>query len=279
MNRVRANQIVSKALQTRKKFLNVGANVPICPFNLAETMGFDVRFVKIASFEGMYLADEGIILISAERPEGRKAFTCAHELGHHVLRHGTVIDEIIASGSEKNIEQEADFFAGMLLMPSSAIRRAGKLMGIDFNALSSEQAYILSKYMGVSLDGLITHIYFNLGLITQASYKKLKSNSIPSIKINLLSRATSNEVFVVGEWWTEKAIDVVVGDYLLVDNSYHIEGQAIIETVDEAGMRIIQADQPGIAKISSDKGWSAFVRVSRKNFSGMYQYRHEEDVE
>ena len=107
MNKVRANQIVAKALQTRKKFLNAGANSPICPYNLAEAMGFDIRFVNIPSFEGMYLADDGVILISADRPEGRKRFTCAHEIGHHVLGHGTVIDEIIGSGPDKEIEKEA----------------------------------------------------------------------------------------------------------------------------------------------------------------------------
>ncbi len=110
MNKVRANQIAAKALQIRKNYLYAGPSIPICPFNLAEAMGFDVRFVKISSFEGMYLSDKLIILIGAERPEGRKNFTCAHEIGHHVLGHGTVIDEVLNVTPDKVIEQEADFF-------------------------------------------------------------------------------------------------------------------------------------------------------------------------
>ncbi len=69
IKKIRANQIAIQALRTRK-YLSVNANSPICPYNLADAMGFDIRFVKISSFEGMYLADENMILVSAERPEG-----------------------------------------------------------------------------------------------------------------------------------------------------------------------------------------------------------------
>ncbi len=150
IKKIRANQIAAQALRTRKKYLSATANIPICPYNLADAMGFDIRFVKISSFEGMYLADESMILVSAERPEGRKRFTCAHELGHHVLGHGTKIDEIINSGSNKAIEQEADFFAAMLLMPLSVVKRAAHDIGINFDFVSHEQIYVLSKYLGVS---------------------------------------------------------------------------------------------------------------------------------
>ena len=69
IKKIRANQIAIQALRTRK-YLSATANSPICPYNLADAMGFDIRFVKISSFEGMYLADENMILVSAERPEG-----------------------------------------------------------------------------------------------------------------------------------------------------------------------------------------------------------------
>jgi len=274
-----ANQIAAKALQTRKKFLGIEAHLPICPFNLAEAMGFDVRFVKISSFEGMYLADEGMILVAAERPEGRKRFTCAHEIGHHVLGHGTVIDEIIESGSDKEIEQEADFFGSMLLMPSSAVKRGASALVIDFADPAPEDLYILSRYLGVSYAGLVTQLYFNLKSISNSSYQSLKAASVKSIKNVIYGEHAGGELFVVGGWWKEKSIDMVAGDFIVSGNQLSIEGDAVSLVAGGPDKHILRAEKPGIAKITDASGWSSFVRVSRKGYSGMNQYRHDEEVE
>jgi Zn-dependent peptidase ImmA (M78 family) len=279
LNRVRANQIVAKALQTRKKFLSVEAHIPICPFNLAEAMGIDIRFVKISSFEGMYLADEGMILIASERPEGRKRFTCAHEIGHHVLGHGTVIDEIIESGSDKEIEKEADFFGSMLLMPSSAVKRAAGVISFDFAHPAPSGLYILSRYLGTSYVGLVTQLYFNLKCISGTAYQSLKSVPVRSIKNSIYPDHGGGEIFVVGDWWKEKSIDLVVGDFIVASYDLDIEGEAVSVVTSKPGQQALVAKKPGIAKITDANGWSAFVRVSRKGYSGMNQYRHEEEVE
>lgn len=279
MNKVRANQIASKALQTRKKFLGVDAHMPICPFNLAEAMGFDVRFVAISSFEGMYLADEGMILVAAERPEGRKRFTCAHEIGHHILGHGTVIDEIIESGSDKDIEKEADFFASILLMPSSAVKRAASAIGIDFASPKSADIYILSRYLGTSYMALRTHLHLNLNCINSQTYRSLKATSVKSIKNMVYSGHEGGELFVIGDWWKEKSIDMVVGDQIVSGHELEIEGEAVSLVLGKPGKQVVRAEKPGIAKITDINDWSAFVRVSRKGYSGMNQYRHEEEVE
>lgn len=279
MNKVRANQIAAKALQTRKKFLGVDAHLPICPFNLAEAMGFDVRFVAISSFEGMYLTDVGMVLIAAERPEGRKRFTCAHEIGHHILGHGTVIDEIIESGSDKEIEREADFFAAMLLMPSSAVKRAAGAVGIDFTSPAPADLYVLAGYLGVSYVGLVTQLYFNLKCISGTAYQSLKKVTVKSLKSAIYSDHEGGELFVVGDWWKEKSIDMVAGDFIVSGQDLAIEGEAVSLAAGEAGKQILRAEQPGIAKITDANGWSAFVRVSRKGYAGMNQYRHEEEVE
>lgn len=259
--------------------MGVGASTPICPFNLAEAMGLDIRFVKIASFEGMYLADSGVVLISAERPEGRKNFTCAHELGHHILGHGTVIDEIIESGSDKEIELEADFFASMILMPASAVLRAIKDIAIDIDNVLPEQIYILSKYMGVSFRAMITQLHFNLRLISWSKYSQLKKESLPQIKNNLLHGRTKAEVIVVGDWWTERAVDAVEGDFVVCDKGTEVEGLALNLLSNNDQKNIYQAIMPGIAKITNREDWSVFVRVSKPNYVGMYQFRHEEEIE
>ena len=77
------------ALRTRNK---AGATLgqAICVYDLAEHLGIEVRFLDIPSMEGFYSKNPGpLILLSTLRPAGRRVFTCAHELGHHVLGHGT----------------------------------------------------------------------------------------------------------------------------------------------------------------------------------------------
>lgn len=110
MNKARANEIALKALKVRKKFLGIGVHLPVCPYMLCDAIGLDLRFVKIPSFEGMYFANQKLVLISSDRPEGRKRFSCAHEIAHHILEHGTIIDEIISQGSNKQEEGGGGFF-------------------------------------------------------------------------------------------------------------------------------------------------------------------------
>lgn len=279
MNRIRANQIAKKALQTRLQYLGAKPSAPICPFNLAEAMGFDVRFVKIASFEGMYLADDFVVLIGAERPEGRKNFTCAHEIGHHVLGHGTVIDEIIESGSDKEIEREADFFGGMLLMPESLIRRIAKDLQIDFLNPDPNKLYIASRYIGASFTALVTHLYFNLKLIDYATYQSIRKSDVSAIKRRLSGEKINGDVFVIGNWWRDKAINLCVGDLIISQDKCEIEGNAIVLIDGEKESQKIVATEPGFSKIVTPDGWSAYIRVCRKDYVGMNQYRFEEDVE
>lgn len=279
MNKVRANQIAAKALQTRRNYLYVAPNVPICPFNLAEAMGFDVRFVDIPSLEGMYLADDLTILIGSLRPEGRKNFTCAHEIGHHILGHGTAIDEILNALPDKTIEQEADFFAAMLLMPLSAVRKLSCEIVLDFDNPSETKIYFVSRCLGVSYLALVTQLYQVLNLISYPDYMKLKQATVSSIKERILGCKVSDEIFLVGSWWKEKAIDVTMGDLLLSASSLIVEGSTISTHGKLNGRYIFRAGKAGIAKISDGNALNLFVRVSREHFSGLNQYRYLEEEE
>ena len=279
MNKVKANQIATKALQIRKNYLYAGPNIPICPFNLAEAIGLHVRFVKISSFEGMYLADELTILVSAERPEGRKNFTCAHEIGHHVLGHGTVIDEILSVPPDKAIEQEADFFAAMLLMPLSAVRKLSREMDLNFDDPDETKIYFASRCLGVSYLALVTQLYQILKLISYSDYTNLKKAKVSSIKERIIKCIISDDIFLVGGWWKEKAIDVTVGDLLLSESPLIIEGSAITTHEKLDGKYVIRAGRAGISRISDGKNLNLFVRVSRKYFAGLNQYRYLKEEE
>jgi len=277
MDKIRGAQVTAKALKTRKEILGIAPHLPICPYALCEAMGFDLRFVNIPSFEGMYVANRNLILISAERPEGRKRFTCAHEVGHHVLGHGTVIDEILECGEDGQEEEEADFFASMLLMPSSAISRCLMRYNVPANDLTPKDCYILSKYFGVSYQSFITHIFSNIRLINYRHYQTLKKGKLPEIRFELSGLDTKQQIFSIGEWWDEKALELEVGDYIVSDQVLSVDGPDILET-EEMLKNTYRATAPGITRVYNDS-WSSFVKISRHKFQGFYQYKYEEEEE
>jgi hypothetical protein len=68
----------AKAIKMRQS-LGIGILAPICPYDLAEQLGVEVRFVDITSMEGMYFKTSNPhILLSSHRPPGRQAFNCSH---------------------------------------------------------------------------------------------------------------------------------------------------------------------------------------------------------
>ena len=241
-------------------------------------MGIDVRFVKVPSFEGMYLSNQETILIGSDRPEGRKRFTCAHEIGHHVLGHGTSIDEITENGSDEKEEKEADFFATMLLMPTSLVSATANLMSIDLIEPSETDIYSMAAYFGVSYSGVLTHLYFNVGKISNDTYRKLLREKVSVIKKKLYAQHLSGDIHVVdNRWWREKAVDCVVGDIIVVPKDYDLEGSSISKQSKNQSSFTFKAEKVGISKISNREGWSAFVRVSNVKYVGLSRYRYEED--
>ena len=125
--RALATRAMQAAIETRAK-AELDQHGPICIYGLCEMLGVTVRFNNI-NMEGMY--QRGMpprIHLSARRPLPRRAYNCAHELGHHVFGHGTSIDELREDAKEHPWENSkeflADTFAGFTLMPIIGLRRA-----------------------------------------------------------------------------------------------------------------------------------------------------------
>ena len=82
--RALATQAMQAAIASRAK-AKLDQHGPICIYGLCETLGVTVRFNNI-NMEGMYQRGAPPrIHLSARRPLPRRAYNCAHELGHHVL--------------------------------------------------------------------------------------------------------------------------------------------------------------------------------------------------
>src|SRR5205823_1016915 len=141
------------ALRVRQS-AGLGMWTPICVYDIAEKFGIEVRFVDISSMEGMYCKNTTpLILVSSLRPAGRQTFTCGHEIGHHVYKHGTRIDEIVGRlNAKSHFDPEeflADCFAGFLLMPKSAVNRAFAIRGWEIGSCTPLQLYTIAGLFGV----------------------------------------------------------------------------------------------------------------------------------
>ena len=252
----------------------------ICVCDLAERLGIEVRFTDLPSMEGMYCREPGpTIILSSLRPIGRRSFTCAHELGHHSSGDGTRIDQLVGNQNHSNVDPEefaADCFAGALLMPKMAVRRAFNLRHWDIRVCTPGQIYSISNYFGVGYTTLIHHMRSGLQLLSQThAAKPLRANR-GQAQTEALGWQSRDKVWVVDSLWTGRPIDVESGDFILVRDQVVLEGDCVVQVRDTSEGKLIQADRSGIGKLSADSGWSAFVRVSKAGFVGRGIYRHFE---
>jgi Zn-dependent peptidase ImmA (M78 family) len=272
---------MQKALALRKK-QGYSFHVPICIFDFVKKIGIDVRFVCIPTLEGIYSNDPLTIIISSLRPAGRQKYTCAHELGHHIYQHGYKIDEIGQKNVVETNEQEflVDCFAGFLLMPQVCIQNAFKIRNWDYSKPEPLQIYVISNYLGVGYSTLINHMYWSLHLFSSSLAKELLKNTPKQIKERILNYAYSQDVFVVDKFWTDRAIDLSVGDLIATGKDIEIDGANIKIIEDDTKYKIIKACTSGISRIySKNSDWAAFVRISNKDFEGLSEYRHFEEVD
>lgn len=277
-----ARRAMAEALRIRQR-TSLGLADPICVYDLALRQGIEVRFVDISTMEGSYIdAPLPHILVSSLRPSGRRSFTCSHELGHHALGHGSTLDEFVSMGSQPQspIEEfEADCFAGALLMPKVAIDRAFALRSWDPRNCTPDQAHILSNLFGVGYTTFIHHLEGALRMLSREQAKALRKVSPSRAQAMATGWESDSAVCVVDECWHGRPIDIEVGDLVKLHGSPTIDGNCVESVVDSHQDHMLRALRPGISRLETQSGRSAFVRVSRRNYTGRLIFRHEEEAD
>lgn len=279
-----ALEALSLALRTRQS-LSTPLWDPICIYDAVERMDIEVRFTDIPSMEGMYWRRTNpIILVSALRPPGRQAFTCAHELGHHLLGHGTCVDELqsdAAFGKRKTDEEFiADCFAGFLLMPKVAVDRAFAARSLRPESCSPKQTYDIASWFGVGYATLIQHMRWSLQSMPANHAEELLRASPKKIRLDILGRATPGHLAVVDEYWASRTLDVQVGDPVLLPPGSFIEGDGLCAQGEVGDSILHVAEHPGRNRYAVSCGdWIICIRVSRREFVGRAAFRHLEEVE
>jgi Zn-dependent peptidase ImmA (M78 family) len=273
------------ALKTRKD-AGYDFSQALCPYDAAEKMGVDVRFAGDApTLEGMYKKGEPPrIVVSALRPPGRQAYTCGHELAHHVFGHGTRIDEVRQNngmtGARAPEEFLADCFSSFFLMPKTGVAAAFTSREWDARHPTVEQAYAVASYFGAGYTALIHHMRSNLRFLSDAQAKALLRVSPKRIRAGLLGQDVSGTLVVCDSQWTGRPVDATVGDLILAGPDATAEGAAITPAGQSLQHSQFQATAPGICRlVEPQSDWAAFVRVSRREYVGRNCFRYLEEVD
>ena len=272
-----AQSAFAAALRLRKK-AGYGLDEAICVYDLSERLGIEVRFVDIPSMEGMlYCNPEPVIIVSSRRPAGRRAFTCAHELGHFHSGDGTTIDDLVGKSDKAGPDPKefvADCFAGALLMPKMAVERAFAVRSWSIGGSAPSQIYTVSGYFGVGYSTLVHHLWNSLRLIQGSHAEGLLKVGRMKAQAQALGWDSADTVRIVDPHWNGRAIDVEVGEFVQVHVDTACEGSCLDEVGVSGAGRLYRASRPGIAKLSAASGWAGYVRVSRKTFVGRSIFRH-----
>ena len=281
--------LAAKALQAAtatRADARLGQAEPICIYALCETLGIVVRFNNI-NMEGMY--QRGLqprIHLSARRPLARRAYNCAHELGHHVFGHGSSIDELRDNAEvwpwQDPKEFLADAFAGFVLMPIIGLRRAFSVRGWTPETATPAQAFTVACEFGVGYTTLLTHLSAGVGMLSYHRATTLRRVTLKAVRKEILGSPTNGPLIVLDRHCAAANVDAEVNTRLVLPPATKVTGGGLDFEHDLNAGRLFRAVRPGIFEACTNS-WATCVRISpiQENESygyiGLARYRHLED--
>lgn len=277
-----ASSALSAATSLRNK-LSLTQVRPIPIYDTCERLGVTVRFNEI-NMEGMYQKGKNPrIHVTVERPLVRRAFTCAHELGHHVFGHGTAIDEMDYDANVLSNPDEflANTFGSYLMMPPLGIRQAFAIRAVKPETASPLDIFRIASDFGVGYGTLITHLNFGLDLISGKTAARLGQSSPEKVRRDILGRSEPFPLVFLDDFRQCQTCDIEVGMMVHAPLGSQITNECLNLESNLTTGHVFRATKPGIVSIQiPEKNWSVFIRISRHKYVGLARYRHlEEDDE
>lgn len=279
-------EAVRTALQLRRS-RSIPRDHPVNVYDLASAIGVQVQFLDLPSLEGMFYRgpDPKIILPSLNhRSRGRVSFSCAHELGHFQLGHGTRVDEYLEGFDESftkpDEEIAADTFASTLLMPRPAVLRRFECRGIRIDVASPVDVFTVACELDVGYVTLLNHLRFGLELVENKWFVERKKVAPKDIREQLVGKSGVRRVVVIDQHWPPVPVDLEVGDYVVAPPEMQIEAGEILEdvVVSFGNRRLLKASRSGKCYIGIGSN-SHEIRIARAGYVGLFQYRHLADIE
>lgn len=255
---------------------------PTCIYSIAHAHGVRVTFTDI-NMEGMYQRGRPPrIYLSSKRPLARRTFNCAHELGHHLLGHGSSVDELREHQTTRpwDVPEEysADTFASYVLMPTLGLRHAFVSRALKPETATPTDLYAIACQFGVGFHTLITHMLWGEQMITRPRAEALRKHSPKAIRAQILGKLTPQPLIVADNAFASSFIDAEVGHLLLLPAGAQSQGEAVRVIADVSGGQLFEADRPGLSRLSvPGTDWAVFARIARTEYVGRAEYRHLEE--
>lgn len=269
------------SLQARKR-VKLDLKSPLCIYNACAACGITVRFTAI-NMEGMYdRVPKPRIHLSSLRPLVRRAFTCAHEFGHHFFGHGSSIDELrdehINNDARPPNEVIADSFASFLLMPTLGMREAFARRCINPNTANAFDIYAVACNFGVGFSTLVNHLAFSQELINYSQRVSLLRFTPKRIRAEILGKEIKERLIISDQFWNSPYLDAEVGDLILLPKGVVVNAALLCPVRELATGRLFCTVKPGTTRVVlPGTSWSTQVRVSQRQFVGLAAYRHLEE--
>ena len=269
----------ARAASDARDSVGVDLVAPVNIYAVAEAMGVRVRFLPV-SMEGFYRkGSPPRVMLSALRPLARRAFTCAHEVGHHWFGHGSTIDELQGDNRHDSVIPEeilANAFAGFMLMPSIGLRRAFNSRGWKPATADPVQILTISSEFGVGYETLLIHLAITLGDMPRSVQTELAKWTPQRIRKKLLGDADADGMVILDEKHQTSGVDLEDGYALAVPAGATVSGSVLSPRQPIAGFDVYDAVSRGRATITTAH-WQAEARVAPQKFVGPANYRFLED--
>ena len=203
--------------------LKLPSERPIDNYSLVQQLGIWLKTEPLGNLYGFYLRHgqaTGIVL-NSRHPEDLQRYTCAHELGHHLLGHQSHLDDNgdVNRHDGPLQEQAAQVFAGSFLMPLGLVNRVLRAHDLIGRPLSAVDAYKLSRDMDVSYAACVWRLR-TLDLLGQATAQAYVRAGAAAAKQALRRdqpiKDARADVYVVDEVVDHVELAVRVGDEVWV---------------------------------------------------------------
>ena len=272
-----ATRAAAEASRLRARY-GIGLSDAVCPFDLADRIALPVRLIALPSLEGIYAREpQPVILLSSDRPAGRRRYSCGHEIGHHIFGHGTCLDELFDDASERWSPDEflAHRFASGLLMPKIAVEAVFARRGWSLKSPRQSQVYVAAQHFGVGYTSLIGHMERTLKCVPSKVASDLRKAKLPQLRSELAGFKIDHDVVVVDDQWGERPIEIEIGDVAVIPESAEFAGECGSHRAQPRTH--IVAMSPGSGSLKLSKSRSIEIRVCRRGFTGLARYRYLEE--
>ncbi|MGH7139882.1 MAG: ImmA/IrrE family metallo-endopeptidase [Pirellulales bacterium] len=276
-----------RGLQLRRS-LSIPREHAVNVFDVASSIGIEVQFLDSPSLEGMFYRgpDPKVFLPSLKhRPRGRVAFSCAHELGHFDLGHGTRVDKYLGENEDRRREfsleeAAADVFASTFLMPRPAVLARFSCRGWSLVRTTEVDLYRIAVELDVGYGTLCQHLRHGLGLVDDVWVKCRARFAPKSLREAIAPRCGGCfRLVVVDEHWPTVPVDLEIGDCFAAPAVLRLKLPASLREEDEHdGLRIFRATASGETK-AEVHGQPITIRIARAGYCGLLKYRYLEEVE